>query len=215
MDIEEFQKLLQQTARQRTKDVLSLEIRKLQTELTKLIEEKASTSTKSTNAESHSVNKRYEIKLNNYGWDQTNSMVKLYITLKDVHQLDKEAVTCNFTEKSIDLHVCGLDDKNYSLTINNLCEDIDVSKSSIKVKTDMIIVSLTKKIAQTWLRMTEVEKQIEESKAVRLSNTNYNSDIGGNIMNLMKKMYQEGDDELKKTIAKVWTENQEKNATTL
>lgn len=29
-------------------------------------------------------------------------------------------------------------------------------------------------------------------------------------MNLMKKMYEEGDDEMKRTIAKAWTESREK-----
>jgi len=30
------------------------------------------------------------------------------------------------------------------------------------------------------------------------------------IMNLMKKMYDEGDDDMKRTIAKAWTESREK-----
>lgn len=32
------------------------------------------------------------------------------------------------------------------------------------------------------------------------------------IMNLMKKMYDEGDDDMKRTIAKAWTESQDKKA---
>lgn len=30
------------------------------------------------------------------------------------------------------------------------------------------------------------------------------------IMNLMKKMYDDGDDDMKRTIAKAWTESQDK-----
>ena len=35
-------------------------------------------------------------------------------------------------------------------------------------------------------------------------------DPGGSLMNLMKQMYQDGDDEMKRTIAKAWHESQEK-----
>lgn len=205
--------LLRQTNRQRCRDVLNLEVRKLQTELTKLTEENTTSQAKATNAASNSSKKCYEVKLNNYGWDQTNTTVKLYITLKDVHQLPKEAVSCNFTEKSLELHVLGLDKKNYSLTINNLCEDIDVNKSNVKVKTDMVVVSIAKKVIKNWSHVTGVEKRIKESKIASTRSVNEDtSDPGASIMNLMKKMYEEGDDELKRSIAKVWVESQEKKA---
>ncbi|XP_006614778.1 calcyclin-binding protein [Apis dorsata] len=212
LDIEEFNNLLQQASRQRSKDILNLEIRKLQTELAKLIEENKISHTISSNVVSNSSKKCYEVKLNNYGWDQTNTTVKLYITLKDVHQLPKEAVICNFTEKSLDLHVLGLDNKNYSLTINNLCEDINIDNSTVKTKTDMVVVSLAKKIAKHWSHVTGIEKRIKESKTSSVPDIGEDNDPGTSLMNLMKKMYQEGDDEIKKTIAKAWTESQEKKA---
>ena len=37
-------------------------------------------------------------------------------------------------------------------------------------------------------------------------------DPGLGLMKLMKQMYDEGDDEMKKTIAKAWHESQEKRA---
>lgn len=214
LDIEEFNHLLEQASRQKVKDVLMLEIRRLQTELAKLTEENTKTSAKPLNSGSNAAQKCYEVKLNNYGWDQTNTTMKLYITLKDVHQLPKEAVTCNFTEKSLDLRIFGLENKNYHLPINNLCEEIDVQKSYYKVKTDMVILSLAKKVSKNWSHVTGVEKRIKESKAPSVPDTE-NGDPGASFMNLMKKIYQEGDDEMKKTIAKAWTENQNKNSPSL
>ena len=35
-------------------------------------------------------------------------------------------------------------------------------------------------------------------------------DPGAGLMDMMKKMYEEGDDEMKRTIAKAWTEGQDK-----
>ncbi|CAK9812887.1 Calcyclin-binding protein [Anthophora quadrimaculata] len=212
LDIEEFNNLLRQTSRQKCKDVLGLEIRRLQTELAKLVKENKTVATKSANVESNSP-KYYEVKLNNYGWDQTNTTVKLYITLKDVHQLPKESVICDFTENSLNLRVVGLDNKNYNLAINNLCEEIDVNNSTVKTKTDMVIISLAKKVAKNWSHVTGVEKRITESKASSMADLgdDNDSDAGmNNLMSLMKKMYQEGDDEMKRTIAKALTESQEK-----
>ena len=37
-------------------------------------------------------------------------------------------------------------------------------------------------------------------------------DPSESLMDMMKKMYEEGDDEMKRTIAKAWTESREKQA---
>ncbi|CAL7947965.1 unnamed protein product [Xylocopa violacea] len=212
LDIEELNNLLQQASRQGPKNVLSLEVRRLQTKLAKLIEESQASQPKPVNTLSDASQKCYEVKLNNYGWDQTDSMIKLYITLQDVHQLPKEAVTCNFTEKSLDLRVLGLNNKNYSLTINNLCEDINVNNSTVKIKTDMLIVSLAKKVTKRWSHVTGVEKRIKESKTSPIVDKGEDGDPFNSLMNLIKSIYQEGDDETKKVIAKAWVESQEKDA---
>lgn len=212
MDIEEFTSLLEQARRQRAKDILTLEIRRLQTDLAKLLEDNKDASVKPTTPLSNTAQKCYEVKLNNYGWDQTSTAVKIYITLKDVHQLPKEAIICNFTEKSLDLRVLGLDNRNYHLPINNLCAEIDTQKSNSKVKTDMIVISLAKKAAKEWSHVTWVEKRIKEAKTPAVPEMGEDSDPGASLMNLMKKMYQDGDDDMKKTIAKAWTESQQKNA---
>lgn len=210
LDIEELNSLLEQAKRQRIKDILMLEIRKLQTELAKLELEQRNTSAKGTAPSLDTAQKCYEVKLNNYGWDQTNTTMKIYITLTNVHQLPKEAVVCNFTEKSLDLRVLGLNNKNYHLPINNLCAEINVEKSNFKVKTDMIVVSLAKKIPKDWSHVTLVEKRIKDAKSPSMPELSEDSDPSASLMNLMKKMYQDGDDEMKKTIAKAWTESQDK-----
>lgn len=210
MDIEELNSLLEQAHRQRTKDILMLEIRRLQTELARLLEENKNAAIKPTTPLVNVPQKCYEVKLNNYGWDQTLTTVKIYITLKDVHQLPKQAITCNFTDKSLDLRVLGLDNKNYNVLINNLCAEIDTEKSSFKVKTDMIVVLLAKKVAKDWSHITLVEKRIKDAKSSSVPELGEDNDPGASLMNLMKKMYQDGDDEMKKTIAKAWTESQEK-----
>ena len=204
--------LQHQAQRQRTKELLTVEIGKLQKEIEKALHQEATAAKAegSVGATASAVPKCYEVKLNNYGWDQSENFVKLYVTLKNVHTLAPEAVSCKFTNCSMNLKVFGLENRNYDLPINNLCEEIDESKSYIKVKTDLIVIFLAKKVKKNWSHVTGVEKKIKEAKTVAPSDMDKGEDPEASIMNIMKKMYQEGDDNMKKVIAKAWTESEEK-----
>lgn len=210
MDIDELNNLLDQAKRQKSKDLISIEIRKLQTELARITESEDTNGTKLTPSAPKTGTKVYEVKLNNYGWDQTDKFIKIYVTLKNVHTLPNESIICNFTERSMDLRVLGLDNRNYHLPIINLCEKIDTDKSSFKVKTDLVVILLAKKSPINWSHVTGVEKRIKESKAPSVPDAGDMTDPSSSIMNMMKQMYQDGDDDMKKTIAKAWCESQEK-----
>lgn len=210
LDIEELKSFMQQAQRQKCRVLLGLEVRKLETELTKLVEADRPAVAKAVSCPTDSASKCYEVKLNNYGWDQSEKYVKLYVTLEKVNTLPEGAVYCNFTERSMDLRAMGLDNRNYQLPIHNLCEDIDTAKSYIKVKTNMVVVFLAKKVPKHWSHVTGVEKRIKEAKTAPSPDLDKGQDGEANLMNLMKKMYQDSDDDMKKIIAKAWTESQDK-----
>lgn len=69
------------------------------------------------------------------GWDQSDKYVKVFVTLKDVQNLPKEQVYCKLTERSMELNVENLDNKDYLLVINKLLEPINVAESHWKQKT--------------------------------------------------------------------------------
>ncbi|XP_014437169.1 calcyclin-binding protein isoform X2 [Pelodiscus sinensis] len=104
----------------------------------------------------------YTVKINSYGWDQSDKFVKIYITLNGVQQLPAENVQVHFTERSFDLLVKNLNGKNYSMTFNNLLKPISVEGSSRKIKTDMILVLCKKKQDEKWDCLTQVEKESKE-----------------------------------------------------
>lgn len=67
-DIAELQSFEKETARQRVKDILSIEIRKLTSELLKLEEQlRQVDTTTSSNSSSNIPKSRYEVNLTNYG----------------------------------------------------------------------------------------------------------------------------------------------------
>lgn len=195
--------LHQQCTRNTTKDILSIKIRQLQSELNQLLE------AQKPGPINTSTPKCYEVKLNNYSWDETKSAMKLYISLQNVHEIPPENIICSFTEISVNLRVLNLENRNYHLPITNLCEEIDLTKSHRKIKTNMVIIVLIKKIERIWSCVTRLEKKMKETKSSDMD-MDKNQDPEASLMNLMKKMYQEGDDEMKKTIAKTWTEVQQK-----
>lgn len=111
------------------------------------------------------------------------------------------------------LTVNNLNNKDYTLVIKNLLHEINLEKSYFKIKTDMIAIYLKKqKEGQHWEHLTAIEKRLKDAKdSTFKKNTDLDvSDPSSGLMNLMKKMYDEGDTSTKQMIAKTWSESMNK-----
>lgn len=213
LDLKELRNLFELAKRKRVKDVLAMEIRKLEAEYMKFSSE--SINATAPTSTSSSTGKCYEVKIEHYGWCQTPTEVKIYVDLAGVHNLSAENIIYKCTETSVELNVKGLNNRNYTLPITNLYAKINPDNSSFIVKNNSICIVLKKVVNEQWSHVTLVEKKLKEAKTPTVPEMGEDADPGAGLMNLMKKMYQDGDDELKKTIAKAWTESQEKNLTGL
>ncbi|XP_059620227.1 calcyclin-binding protein [Phlebotomus argentipes] len=210
-DVEELKLLQEQAVRVRVKDALSLERRKLEIELSTLQQNLINSSASASTASSGP--RRYVVELTNYAFDQSDAFVKLFVTLDGVQTVPEEGVTVTFTEKSLELRVSDLNGKDYSLVVKNLLEAIVVEKSYRKIKTDMIALYLKKvKPGKKWDCLTSTEKKVKDSKnsAFSMDDDADSKDPSAGLMNMMKKMYESGDSDTKRMIAKAWTEAQEK-----
>ena len=79
------------------------------------------------------------------------------------------------------------------------------------VTLDNVVVFLAKtKVGSKWSHMTVFEKKASEPRLPKFDNT---EDPSTGLMNMMRQMYEDGDDDMKRTIAKAWTESQEKQMT--
>lgn len=147
--------------------------------------------------------------LTDYGWDQSAKFVKLFITLNGVQNCPEEAVTVNYTEHSLQLHVRDLNGKDFGLTVNNLLYAIDIAKSYRKLKTDMVAIYLKKaEEGKDWDVLTSIQKRLKQKQDSEMAKDSDNPE--SSLVNIMKKMYNSGDTKTKQMIAKVWTESQEK-----
>lgn len=126
--------------------------------------------------------------------------------------ISDDNVTVEFTEDSFNLTIIGAT-KDYTFIVKNLLRPINVEKSYKKVKDDMISLYLKKaKEGSRWEVLTKTAKILKDQKDLALKGDmeSDKSDPMGGLMNIMKKMYDSGDPEMKRTIAKAWTEGQEK-----
>jgi len=208
-DIQELKSLIAQATRPNNKALFSTQLSKLEAEVTKLTAPKPAPAPAMTPATTTSAPLTgYTKKINTYGWDQSDKFVKIYITsLPDINKVTAENVACNFTEKSFDLIIKNLNNVNYNLVVKNLLHLIDPKESTVKVKSDMITVMMRKKEANKWDCVTGIEMLLKEKPKPKIGE---NTDPQESLMSLMKQMYDEGDDEMKRTIGKAFSESRDK-----
>jgi calcyclin binding protein len=149
LDLEELQSLSNHAQRPKIKNIFSIEIRKLETEIININSLIQSTKTPEDGikiaVELKTIeNKRYKTDLKNYAWDQSDKFVKVFVTADGVQNSTEDNVLVTFTDKSLELKINDLNNRDYTFVINNLLENIVVEKSYRKIKTDMVAIYLKK-----------------------------------------------------------------------
>lgn len=215
-DLAELEKFAQVAARQRVKGILTVESHKLKTQISEMLEAQksaeASNDKVTKNKVEHRQPKHYTKSITTYAWDQSDKFLKIYVTVNGVQNISKDNITTEFTESSFRLHVYDLDNLDYVCSVVNLFDDIIPEKSYHKVKTDSVLVMLKKKEEKTWAYVTKQEAKIKDKKPPPVDK---DADPQESMMKLMQQMYEEGDDEMKRTIAKSMYESRMKSTVDL
>ena len=216
-DIKEIKNLLEIAKRPKVEALLTIEMRRYETKLSEMmesLERQKNMANQNTNSVTQSVAaKSYDVPYKSYSWDQSDKFVKFYLTnLKNVQDLQKpDGFQSSFQSKSVNFRVCNLLGKNHVFEIKELAYEINPDKSMYKVKSDMVVIMLAKaKEGQNWSHVTAAEKAKADKKNEVPKMDDDSGDPSKGLMNMMKKMYDEGDDDMKRTIAKAWTESQNK-----
>ncbi|XP_061696099.1 calcyclin-binding protein [Syngnathoides biaculeatus] len=205
-DLLELGSLLEKAERKRVQELLKQEQKKVEKDIADKRQQKEQQARRQAEP-SPSSKATYTVKITNYAWDQSEKFVKMYLTLKNVHKIPAEKVEVNFSERSFSVLVKELDGKNHQMTVLNLLYPIDDQNSTTKIKTDMVVIMCKKQATKNWECLTTVDKQSKEKDKPKVDD---NADPSNGLMNMLKKIYSEGDDEMKRTINKAWSESQEK-----
>ncbi|GFS43147.1 SGS domain-containing protein [Actinidia rufa] len=99
----------------------------------------------------------------------------------------------------IDMKFHDVQGKNYRCAIPKLNKEIVPDKCKVVVKPTRVIITLPKASKGNWLDLHFKEDKLKP-------NLDKDRDPMAGIMDLMKNMYDDGDDEMKRTIAKAWTD---------
>lgn len=142
------------------------------------------------------------ILVNNYMWDQTDESIKIYIEIDKKETINELDISLNFTDNNGITCIFG----KFRFTIGQLYKPIRKEKCSVKItKSNRLIITLVKVHGEQWASLNQTQSTFKEP-----SKEDKDLDPSAGLINLMKKMYDEGDDEMKRTIAKSMYESRNK-----
>ena len=163
--------------------------------------------------------------IESFAWDQDaykGKNVYVHVFLDGVGALPKDAVTCEFGPKSFALSILGLNGQNLRLSKNYLEHSIEPKGSKVrwplflyvwvhgankrsrlatkqfKVSKNRVTITMQKSDAsQHWVHLTKVPPRDAE---VVNNNKSKDDDPTSSIMDMMKEMYETGDEKTRKII---------------
>jgi calcyclin binding protein len=121
-----------------------------------------------------------------------------------VGEIPRDQIQCNFEKASFDLIINDLKGKSYRLKKDGLEHDIVPDNSKIIVKTDKVLVKLAKVKGEYgtydyWSKLTDSKRKDKEKSKANPS---------ASITDLMKDMYESGDDNMRKIIGETMLKQQ-------
>ncbi|KAL7673570.1 hypothetical protein ACOME3_008424 [Neoechinorhynchus agilis] len=214
-DLAELNALSTRASRCSVKQLMSSLILQVESQIGFLKQSTQSACSKRSTTSSSTSNTCFNKIIKVYGWDQTNDRIRLLVTsgITGVSSLaGTDQVKCDFNERGFKLVIERLSGANHVLEIRNLLHRIKCDDSNVKVlKGDVVQISMAKSESKKWEYLTEADKQSSERRKPKFDPVDEKQDPQEGLMKMMKKMYEEGDDEMKRTIAKAWTESREKS----
>ncbi|XP_061983214.1 uncharacterized protein LOC133702899 isoform X2 [Populus nigra] len=133
---------------------------------------------------------------------EISHLEKIYVSLEGV---GREKIESEFQAMSFDVKFHDVQGKNYRCAIPKLNKEIVPEKCLVVVKPKRVIITLFKASKGNWLDIHFKDDKLKP-------NLDEKRDPMAGIMDLMKNMYDEGDEDMKRTIAKAWTDARSGNA---
>ena len=114
-------------------------------------------------------------------------------------------MSCDFTDSSFDLKIHDLNGKSYRLRKDHLDKKIVPADSKVIVKKNRLTIKMLKVKGEygydSWLDLTQKNPNKPKDK---------DADPGSEIMDMMKQMYNDGDDTMRKTLGEAMLKSRQK-----
>jgi calcyclin binding protein len=144
--------------------------------------------------------------ISKFGWEQEGNTVKIYITsgIEGVGKIERSNIDCEFNDQAVDLRILHFNGKNLRLKIAPLNGLIDPAACKIKVKSNSLTIEMVKAKNKHWDDIKEKKKPSGETSSSSSKKDEKEGDPNASLMNMMKELYETGDDNMKRTIAESW-----------
>ncbi|CAD5228794.1 unnamed protein product [Bursaphelenchus okinawaensis] len=210
-DLEELVALRKQSSRPKVQGLLDIEIQKIETALKN--EKKTETSESKKQPATRVVSSSRPLKkITTFAYDESDKFVKLYYTVNGIQSHPADKIEKKFEEESFYVRVNDLNGIDYEFVAQGLSYPIDVEKTVLKQKTDSLLLMLKKqKEGQKWDKLLKLDKSsTPDVPAPGDMGMGGSGDPQAGLMTMMKTMYDQGDDEMKRQINKAMFESQQK-----
>ena len=154
---------------------------------------------------------KHNIQVKTYGWDQTNKNVKIYISdIPKLETISPDQLKVKFADYGVNVRILNLNECNYNFNITELSGKIYPESSKAILKRSSIIITMPKVAPFKWAELTMAERKskwsMHEKDRMEDPALQGETDPNVNLQKMMQKMYEEGNDEMKRTIAKTMFE---------
>lgn len=142
----------------------------------------------------------------------SDSSKKASVIIKEIKGLDQAEIS--FEPKERECVVCVNREKqnmsNLKLTISPLYKKIKPEESKFTKRGETLTLHLIKKKETSWMKLKKSALDQKKPKMSQTKDDKMKDSPDTALMDMMKKMYDEGDDEMKRTISKAMWEAQHK-----
>ncbi|CEF69108.1 Calcyclin-binding protein [Strongyloides ratti] len=145
-------------------------------------------------------------KITNYSYEDNESKLKLYLNISGAKEAPAESFQLNVESNSVCFKATNVNGRDYEFILKGLFDKVIPEECNFKQKTDMILITLSKAKKEKW---TSVLK-LNEKKKNAFSAAGDESNPQESIMNLMREMYENGDNEMRKTIGEAMLKARDK-----
>ena len=121
----------------------------------------------------------------------------IYLAVEGLAESDAEKISTEFSKEALVVQVRNLKGANYVFKIDKLAGGIDTQKSAVKLKSNELVIQLYKEKEDKW-------DSLEYQPPKETPKIDKNEDPQKGMMNLMKEMYDKGDDNMKRTISEAF-----------
>jgi calcyclin binding protein len=140
--------------------------------------------------------------IESYAFSDSNDTAK--IVIRDIDGLADAKIDFEPKERSFSIAVNREGLSNLKLTVSPL-KKIVPGGSKFAVRGKTLTITLEKKKKSSWTQLKKKASSIKKSDPNAMK-----SDPNAGLMDMMKNLYDDGDDEMKRTMQKAWWEAQHK-----